>query len=199
MANQTYQLVINGTLANQFVANVFHFQMDDASYPNRLAAAAGLIAGFVLNSCVDNFLLCCPVGYTVLSVKARCVTGGGGPEFIDLGNAGDAGNRTGNVQTSSAGPVVLWLTDGPNRSQGKTFIPGISVSDAEGGEISAAAKTAMLAAVYDFMVPFSAQGSGTPTASLCIAKASNAAIVYLVTNAMIAKDIGKLRRRQLPV
>lgn len=199
MANQTYQLVVSGNLAGQFVQNVFHYRMDDDSFANRLLAAKGLSDGFIAATCDELFLDMCPFPYEMLSLKTRCITGGGGPEYIDLSVSGQNGTRTGTVQTSSSGPVILWHTDGPNRSTGKTFIPGISASDAEGGEISAAAKTAILAAAVDFLQPFTAVGGGTPECRLCIPKANDPTTRYLVDAAMIAKDIGKQRRRQLPV
>jgi len=199
MSLQTYQLVITGNCAGQFVQNVMHYRVDDSSFANRLLSAKGLVEGWEAAGKLGDFLDALPGPYIFLSVKARCITGGGGPEYISLIDTGTTGARGSSVQTSSAGPVVLWHTDGPNRSTGKTFLAGIAVGDVEGGEISASARSAFLTAMQSYLTSFPTVGGTTPQADFCIAKASDPTTRYLITDALIGKDVGKQRRRQLPV
>lgn len=199
MANQTYQVVLTGNLAGQFVQNVLHYRMDDSSFTNRLLSAKGLLDGWIADDKDLSWFDMLPEPYIYLSAKARCITGGGGPEHVNLTHTGQTGSRGSTIQTSSAGPVVIWHTDGPNRSTGKVFLPGIAVGDVQGGEISAACITALEAALADFITSFPAVGGTTPECYLCVAKSGDPDTRYLVDNYRIAKDVGQQRRRQLPV
>jgi len=199
MANQTYSLIVTGRSSSQFVQNVFHYRMDDDSFPNRLEAAKGLVDGWIANANNDIFLNMLPAAYEMLSVKARRVTEGGGPEYVDVSVASSSGGRTGDAQVSGTGPVILWMTSGGPRRVGKTFLPGISISDVDGGEITAAAKAAILAEADNFRAAFDAVGGATPSCVLVIPRANDPATRSLIVDVQISKDIGTQRRRQLPV
>jgi len=199
MAAQTYQLVISGNLAGQFVQNVLHYRMDDAGYPSRLQSAKGLVDGWLTDGKMDHFLDMCPTPYVVKSVKARCLTGGGGPEWIDASVASSPGTLGAGMAMSGAGPVIIWNTDGGPRRVGKTFIPGISPDNVDGGEISAVTIGFLLGMAALFRIAFNAVGGGTPSCVLCIPRSNDPSVRSLIVGAQVSKDVGQQRRRQLPV
>jgi len=198
MAAQTYQLVISGNLAGQFVQNIFHYRMDDAAYPSRLQAAKGLLDGWLTDDKMDHFLDMCPTPYIAKSVKARCVTGGGGPEWIDTSVSGSTGTRGTVIGESGIGPVIIWYTDGGNRSNGKSFIPGVATEDIKNGELLVAGGTAILTAANDFWPGFDSEGASVVPVVMVVPRSSNMTLRALVVNANISKEIGQQRRRLLP-
>jgi len=199
MAAQTYQLVITGNLAGQFVQNVLHYRMDDAGYATRLQAAKGLVDGWLTAGKMSDFLLMLPEPYIAKSVKARAVTGGGGPEWIDTSMSGDLGERSGDIGESGVGPVLIWYTDGGNRSNGKTYLPGVSANDVKNGELLAGAGTDILAAANDFLETFDSEGASIVPVVQVIPRSSNMTLRSLVVEVSISKEIGQQRRRLLPV
>jgi len=199
MAIQTYQLVLSGNLAGQFVQNVLHYRMDDDSFANRLLSAKALVEGWESASLTGTWCNLLPIPYTFLSAKGKCLTDGGGPEYISLNDTGTAGTQGAHVQTSSAGPVVVWVGDAPNRSSGKVFLPGIGTTNAQGGQISASFLGVMHTYLDDLIDPFPAAGGTTPQCDLCWVKAVDPTTRYIVTGYRIGKDLGQQRRRQLPV
>jgi len=199
MANQTYQLVITGNSAGQFVQNIFHYRIDDDSYANRLLAAKGLIDGFLADGRETEYLDMVPDAYQMMSIKARRVTNGGGPEWIDTSMASTPGNAGAGLQMSGAGPVIIWFTDGGPRRTGKTYLPGISNANINGGEVSAAFIASLIVSADNFKAPFNAVGGTTPVALLCIPRSDDPATRSLIVANLVGKDLAIQRRRQLPV
>jgi hypothetical protein len=199
MANQTYALVITGNSAGQFVQNIFHFRMDDDGFANRLLAAKGLIDGFLADAKEVAFLEMVPSAYQMMSIKARRVTNGGGPEWIDTSVASTPGAGGAGLQMSGAGPVILWFTDGGPRRVGKTFLPGIANANINGGEIEAAFLVTLNDEAETFRSPFPAVGGTTPTCTMVIPRTGDPATRSIVTANLVSKDLGVQRRRQLPV
>jgi len=199
MAVHTYQLIISGTIAGQFCQNIFHYKMDDAGYANALIAAQGLLNGWLADDKPADWLQFCPANYIIRSFKARRVSGGTGPEWVDLSFAGENGERSGDAQVSSTGPVIIWVIEGNFRRKGRTFVPGISITDADGGEITAAALDDFNTAADSFLGEFPADGGGTPDVTFVVAQSDNLATTFEIIDAQISKEIGVQRRRQLPV
>lgn len=199
MANQTYQLVITGNAAGQFVQNVLHYRMDDAGFSNRLLSAKGLVDGWIAAALMDNWLAMVPSTYIVQSIKARRITNGGGPEYVDVSLQGEIGEGGTGMQASANGPVIIWNTDGGARRVGKTFLPGISPTKMDGGEILATFISALQAAAAAFLAPFNAVGGGSPPCQFCIPRHNDASIRSLPVGVQVSKMIGQQRRRQLPV
>lgn len=199
MAAQTYQFIITGNCCGQFVQNVLHYRIDDAGFANRLLAAKGLIDGWLAASKQDAWLAMLPDDYLMKSLKARRVTNGGGPEFIDVSLDGDPGGFGSGAQMSGAGPVIIWFTDGGPRRTGKTFLAGIGIDKVDGGEIIATAVTAINSASADFRTTFSTVGGGAVTATQCIPRSNDPATRSLIVGSLVSKNVGQQRRRQLPV
>jgi hypothetical protein len=199
MAQQTYQLVLTGNCAGQFVQNILHFRIDDNGFTNRLLAAKGLIDGFIAEGLVSAWVAMLPEEYILKSIKARRVTNGGGPEWIDVSADGEQGTSGDNMQMSGAGPVIIWFTDGGPRRVGKTFLPGISIDNVDGGEIKASFLTALRSSAILFNANFAATGGGNPTCTLCIPRHNDLSVRSLVVEVTVSKNVGQQRRRQLPV
>lgn len=199
MANQTYQLVVTGDAAGQFVQNVFHYRMDDNGFSNRLAAAQGLFNGWFAATMHEYFLQWHPSTYTAKSVKVRRRTNGGGPEYVDTQINGETGTGGTGMQASANGPVLIWNTDGGPRRIGKTFVSGIAKANVNAGEITAAFLTDLIDNANQFITPFAAVGGGAPFCTFCIPRSSDVSVRSLVTNCQVGRYLGVQRRRQLPV
>jgi len=199
MANQTYRLIVSGNAAGQFFQNIFHYRMDDDSFANRLLAAKGLIDGWIIDAKTTPYLDMCPETVVLKSVKARRITSGGGPEYVDVSISGQVGTAGADLEASANGPVIIWNTDGGARRVGKTFIPGICQDKVVGGEIKNTFIATLQNAAAEYRVAFSAVGGTTPTCTMVIPRSSDPSTRSLIIGNQVSKYIGKQRRRQLPV
>jgi len=199
MANQTYQFVLTANSSGQFVQNVLHYRMDDDSFADRLLAAKGLIDGWIAAVKAPVWLAMLPEEYILKSLKARRVTNGGGPEWLDTSLDGEEGTAGSGAQMSGAGPTIIWNTDGGAKRVGKTFLSGIPDVWVNGGEITAAALSSLNALASAFSGSFAAVGGSTPTCTFCIPRSNDPSVRSLVVAAQVSKIIGQQRRRQLPV
>lgn len=199
MANQTYQLVVTGNSAGQFVQNIFHYRLDDDSYTTRLLSAKGLIDGWLAADRHESFLAMCPDTYILKSVKARRVTNGGGPEWVDVSQDGEEGTGGSGLQASANGPVIIWNTDGGARRVGKTFISGIAKANINAGEIKEDFLADLITAAGDYRQSFSAVGGATPTCTFCIPRSNDLSTRSLVVDVQVSRYLGQQRRRNLPV
>ena len=199
MANQTYQLVVTYNAFGQFCQNVFHYRIDDDSFANRLLAAKGLIDGFIAAGRPTTLMDMFPNEVEMKSLKARRVTNGGGPEYVDVSEDGRNGTAGEDPQNSGAGPVIIWYTDGGPKRIGKTFISGISHFDLSGGEISTGFLTLLRTRANTFRAAFNTVGGTTPVATFCIPRTSDMNTRSLVVDCNVSKNVGVQRRRQLPV
>lgn len=199
MAQETYRLIVTWRSADQFAQNVLHYRMDDAAFASRLLAAEGLILGWLNAEVHFTLLNMVPAACVMKSIRARRITNGGGPEFINVSVDGEDGERTGIMQTSSVGPVIIFNTNGGPRRVGKVFLPGISDTDVEGGEITQALLDVIQDGANNMMNEFPAVGGGTPQCLLVIPRSNDPSVRSLILQAQISKNTGKQRRRQLPV
>jgi len=199
MANQTYRLVLSGNAAGQFFQNIFHYRMDDDSFGNRLLAAKGLIDGWIADAKNVPLLDMMPSTVSIKSVKARRITSGGGPEYVDVSLSGQVGTAGDDLEASANGPVIIWNTDGGPRRVGKTFIPGICQDKVVGGEIKNTFIATLQNAAAEFRIAFPAVGGTTPTCTMVIPRSSDPSTRSLIIGQQVSKYIGKQRRRQLPV
>jgi len=199
MANQTYRLVLSGNAAGQFFQNVFHYRMDDDSFANRLLAAKGLIDGWIADDKPSAYLNCVPETCVLKSVKARRITGGGGPEYVSIEVENMTGTAGDDMEASANGPVIIWNTDGGPRRVGKTFLPGICQDRTNGGEIEATFIATLEASMIQYKLAFPSVGGTTPTCTQVIPRTSDPSVRSLIIGVQVSRYIGKQRRRQLPV
>jgi len=199
MANQTYRLVVTGNAAGQFVQNIFHYRLDDGGFADRLLAAKGLIEGWIAATMHEFWLAMCPDAYILKSVKARRITNGGGPEYVDVSLNGQTGSAGADLQCSANGPVIIWNTEGGARRVGKTFVPGISNANIKTGEITEAFLAELISQADDYRAAFAVVGGGAVLAVLVIPRSNDPATRSTINMVQVSKYLGKQRRRQLPV
>ena len=146
MAVETYESVITGYLANEFVQTVLHF-----TGPNTVGQPAYFRAKDLNDALVDalgpvmTFLDCLPEDYKASSIRSRRVSAGGGPTAVRLASTWDnsTGSRTGHISSSQANPLVIWIPTVTPNKVGKTFLPGVSEDDIDEMQLSSVLITAI--------------------------------------------------------
>lgn len=135
MAQDVYQLTLLGTSAGQFFENVTHWQSNETSGADPVAAAAGLVSGWVGNV-HDPYLDCCCVDTFLNGFKAKRVNNGGGPTYA-LAQTPAAGTVSGTSATSATASLLKMPFQRSGKwYNGKMFIPGLSESVIAGNVIS---------------------------------------------------------------
>jgi len=199
MAAQTYQLVITGNLAGQFVQTVLHYEMEDSGFANKLLAAKGLIDGWLAASKDSEWLAMLPDSYVLMSIKSRCVSVPGSPEWIDTTPATGAGTFGTGIVSSSSGPVLIWYTSSGPKTKGRTFLPGIGNDKNVAGSLPIAVVSDLIEAAETYRANFPSVGGGAVAVIFVVAKATDLTIRYSVIGVNVSKDVGVQRRRQLPI
>lgn len=149
MAIETYRVTVTGYLANEFVQSVFHF-----TGPNTAPEPAYLRAANLLNELnsptgwLNYFLAMVPEDYKGSSISAQRVSAGGGPKAVLLASlwaVDGVGQRSGNISSAQANPLIIWIpTETPNKV-GKTFVPGVSEDDIDEMQLSGDLVAAIIA------------------------------------------------------
>lgn len=157
MPAETYELVISGTLAGQFVQTIFHVAVDNSTSRSPFVVAEDLMN--TLNGAPDFMLAwcnCLPASYLVSSLRSRRIGPTGGPTAIMLGAALSAttGARTGSISAAQVNPVVIWITTPRENKPGRTFLPGVSESDIDAMVYSAGLITVIDALILIVVTPF---------------------------------------------
>jgi hypothetical protein len=125
MAEQVYSLVITAAVNNQYVVNVNYFRVDETGGFTPIQFARDVIS-FWESLIKTKWLECAGPEYFLTSLKAKRVTGGGGPSAVKVyGPAVEVGTASTSVDDNGAAalmefPVVL---NGKN-VYGKVFLAG---------------------------------------------------------------------------
>lgn len=200
MAAESYELVISGTLAGQFVQTVQHVNVNNVGAENPYVKALELLN--TLNTTVSYFTQWCdvlPTSYTITSVRCRRILSAGGPTAILLGSSlGDStGDRTGNISATQLNPVIVWITDPRAPKPGKTFLPGISETDIDAMVYTSGWITAVNTWIDTVTTDFVLDDSSDP-ASFSIYRRALAA-ADSIEHGRISPVVGTQRRRLHPV
>jgi len=200
MAAETYELLISGTLAGQFVQSVFHINVNNVGDEHPYEEA-----GDILNtlSATTNFFNVwtgvLPTIYTITSARCKKILATGGPTNILLGVelSDSVGQRSGHISSAQLNPVLVWITDPRPDKPGRTFLPGISETDIDemvytGPWIAAAGNL-----ISNITQPFTLDGSSDPANFSVYRRALNAA--DSIDFGRISPVIGTQRRRLHPV
>lgn len=201
MPVQKIEAVLSGTLAGQFVQNVFHFSASFSSTTDPFTAAHDVADMLIeANSFVDLFVSCCPEDYQATSLRCRQTGPTQGPTWIALASTflgNSQGQRSGNISSAQAGPLVIWIpTVAPNKT-GRTFVPGVSEDD-----IDQMVFDGGLLAALDSWEVWCADAHNTPTAAAPTTLAIRRKLteVYdLVSAGYTSPLVGTQRRRLHPV
>lgn len=201
MALETYELVISGTLAGQFVQNVFHLNVNNAGDQHPYTKAKEVLATINLAlGFVQKWADLAPASYTVTSMRCKRVLAAGGPTAILLGSEliDAVGNRTGAVSSVQLSPVLVWITDPRPEKPGRCFIPGISETDIDAMVYTAGWLTAANALITKVTTPFVLNPSSDPT-SFGVLRRNLPGISDSIDFGRISPVVGTQRRRLHPV
>jgi len=132
MAIETYRVTVTGYLANEFVQSVFHFTGPNTGpEPSYLRAKNLLDALNDPAGWINFFMEMVPEDYKASSLSAQRVSVGGGPKAVILADllATSVGQRSGNISSAQANPLIIWIPAEAPSKVGKTFVPGVSEDD----------------------------------------------------------------------
>jgi len=200
MATEAYELVISGTLAGQFVQNVFHVNVNNVGSTNPYTEAKDILS--TLENTLDfwtfwtNIL---PGDYKTTSARCRKVISSGGPTAIMLASemAEATGQRSGSIQAAQVNPVIVWLTTQRPNHPGRTFLPGLSETDCDDMVIVSGLIAAFEAFIDLIVTPFTLDGTSDPS-SFGIYRRALAASDDIMAG-RVSPLIGTQRRRLVPV
>jgi hypothetical protein len=202
MAVEIYELTVSGELANQFVQNVFHLDVNNATARTPFA-----MADDVLRSLVDTidfptvFNTLTPLTYAMTSLRCRRVKPSGSPTIILLsdGTSPWQGTRTGTLVAQSNSAVALFYSSTAGGHIGKCFIPGLTEDDCVNGLIAPGFVTDFDANWKNF---FNLQFVTDISADNCNWAVYHRAVpgsVHDITDVRLSPKVGTQKRRLNPV
>lgn len=129
MAN-TYQFTVTSVCAGQFFQNVMHYKLSESGASNPAAWAAALITAWE-TSVRAKWLDCQTSTAEMRSLKAKRVTGGGGPTAITLYGAAVHNGTRGTTCSTTAEAAIMEFPVNLNGKNvtGKIFLAGIDDAD----------------------------------------------------------------------
>jgi len=192
-----YSLVPTWVGVGQVWQNVLHFQLDESGTGTPAARAAALSFQF-LSSQALVWADCLSQTVELRSLRAKRVTGGGGPTTIQLLAAGDLpGTRADNVGTTMEAGLLEFpvLLAGKNVT-GKIFIGGLPDDGIEENSLSSVLTAAVDALGDSMLVPLTLAG-GLGTAHYTIFNRATGADTIPASH-FTSVYIGNQRRRITP-
>lgn len=199
MPIETYELTLSGTTAGQFVQNIFAINVNNTGGTNPFVMANDLLEEFNgADHLIQLWCNCNSVNYSLTSARCRRILSAGGPTQIYLQSTlvAIAGERAGNVATSSLAPLFVWLTTTRPTKTGRTFVPSLSESDVDQNVLSAGLLTAM-GEFGDLFRDGGSIGGGSDTWTGAVYRRALAAADD-VTNYRVSPIVGTQRRRLKP-
>jgi len=200
MPIETYQAVVTGNSAGQFVQTVWHFLLDNTSSLDPFSAAADLSEALDSTASVlGKMVSALPEDYHLLSLRIKRVSTPGGPTNIRLvfNNCPTDGERSGEQQSTQVNPCVIWIPQDDPDKLGRTFLPGASEDDIDQMQFSPALVTAIDEMITAFKTP-----ADTPNASMNyqgVIWRKESSTRDIITNGYLSPLIGTQRRRLRPV
>ncbi len=203
--NETYEVILSGKLAGNFVQSILHVNVTVASV-DPWATAVDLLTSFLgsgeLN---ENWCDCLPTDYIMTSMRARRILAAGGPTAI-LNQADlvvSQGQRSGVVSVSSNAPLLIWIPGTDPAKTGRTFLPGVSETDIAGNILTAPLIGAM-AALGSYWATGGSTGGGDTWGGAVYRRPQPlhvppiTALSRDIQNYRVSPTIGTQRRRQKP-
>lgn len=197
MAQNTYRLTIAYNVAGQFATNSFHWQFDDSGYTTSQLAAKALIDRWIAVKLthLQNLL---SSSVTILSAKARKVTGVGGFESLEFAAPGTVGALSGTLMVSAVGPVIICYPTNNGKMRGRVFLPGVPDSVCVNGQLTVTFVTGTQTDVNALFTSMVLAGGGTPTAESVIFRSKVPQTSTLIEQTKFSDTVGTIRRRQVP-
>jgi len=200
MAASGYQVIASGTLAGQFVQNVFHFKGEEVSATEPYNNARAILEELnTPDMWVAKWVGCLPEDYKMSSLKCRRSFPTGGPTAILLAGAlfATTGARTGQIQAAQVNPLVIWIPETSPAKTGRTFLPGISEDDLDAMVYDVGLITAVDDFIGQHLAPLTVS-SFTGSVYAALQRRSPTASVDRVENGRLSPLIGTQRRRLRP-
>jgi len=194
----TYQLTITGSCAGEFMQNILHFHLNEAGAGTLFEYAEALINAFNTSN-LNDFLGMLSPDYSCLSLRAKKVSGSGGPTAI-LGFA--AGSQIGGGGTSAGSTQVALLLNFPvalngKNVTGKMFISGIPAAEVVDNTMSNTLQTAAGTWMTTLFTNLTLTGA-LGTATFCIYNRATQTD-QVVSAGYVSPLVGTQRRRLHPV
>lgn len=197
MSQQTYRLTISYNAAGQFCQNVMTYKFEDSAFTTTVLAADALISAWRAH-CETALKAALPAATTLLSYKARRVTGSGGFEAVQVVTAGTVGGRAGNVSASGLSPIIRFICNGVPAKSGRIYLPGISDSDVADSYIQPTLYGLMQTLADKLDDTITLTGGGSPLATHVLLTHSPIEDSIPIAEAVPANWLGTQRRRQRP-
>ena len=198
MAVETYELIITGFVANEFVQTVLHLTGNNTvGQPAYFRAKDILDNSTADDQLIKKYLNCLPEDYKGSSMRCRRVSAGGGPTAVALASEWESqvGGRTGHISSIQANPLIIWIPTVTPNKVGKTFMPGVSEADIDEMLLSADLITAYNDFIEYFTNPISL--SADTIQGSVLRKATH--VGDIIDAGRISPVIGTQRRRLHPV
>lgn len=202
MAVEIYELTVSGELANQFVQNVFHLELNNVGPISSFA-----VADDILRTLIDTvdfptvFNTMTPLTYQMTSLRCRRAAPTGAPTVIILGDGGSSfvGTRAGTLIAQSNCAVALFYSTTSPGHIGKCFIPGLTEDDCINGLLASG-----FVGDFDtnwrnfFNTPFDLDTHAF-TVNWSILHRGPPASTHLIEDIRLSPKVGTQRRRLNPV
>lgn len=206
MATEVYEHVLSATLAGQFCQTVFHTKVNNSSMVSAFGMADDLNKSLVAASSFNEFLTAAtPAHYSQTSIRTRRVLPLNAPTAILLAGAFDrsVGQRTGNISSAQANPLIIWIPTTDPGKTGRTFIPGVSETDIEEMQLAPGLLSALQDLIDWVKAPHATDGFAADY-SVCVARRSPTPPKSVtsgddVFDGYVSPLIGTQRRRLHPV
>lgn len=147
MAADVIEFAIIGSTAGQPVANILHYQSDDAdAEADPIPECKNFIDQWETEM-MTEWCAMLPTDYHIHGFKARRVNNTGGPT-ASKPKTGVDGGRGENALLSGSGPVIIGnFFNGENWKTTRIFVPGVAIDDVVGNSFS----VGLIGAVDDFI------------------------------------------------
>lgn len=197
MSANTYALTVTHNAGGQFAQCVLKYNFDDAGFTDTASAAAALISAWQTSK-LTPWCSILPTAVTVVSLKARSITTGGGFESVSLLSSGNVGVRSGAMQASGVGPVAIWAGANNSKARGKTFLPGVADGDLVDGIFTTGFVNTFTTWMTAQLGSLVLTGGGSPTANFGIFQRKPTSSFITATSGRLCPIPGTLLRRQRP-
>lgn len=143
MATEIYESMVSFQLGRQYAAIVQHWKIVDPTLPNDFLVARDLVNAMFLEGAaptryitrLKNLL---SEEVYISAIRARRIHPTGGNTFVRwFQSDAQVGARDGQPHTQQVAACIIWLSSADTNLTGRTFIPGISEDDLDGGRFTA--------------------------------------------------------------
>lgn len=159
MAIETYQLMIQGLHANEYVETVLHFQGTGTDPTNTLGAGNSLIAGWRANV-EAAWLACFPPTYEIRQYQARRAIGGNSNTTYESFAPGVlVGTHATSVGCAEQlCPCISWVPPLGVKSGGRTFLPTVPQGTIAANRVVTGYQTILTTLITAILTAFSNAG-----------------------------------------